>query len=345
MRSISRRSAVAGAVLLPFAATGLRAGQAAKVRFTLDWKYQGVHAWFYVAREKGYFRDEGLDVEIDQGEGSAATISRIMAGNYDAGFGDINALIAAAAQKPDQAPCMIYEMYNRGPSVLVARADGPIKTLKDIEGRTLGAPAGSASARLLPLLARLNGIDYAKINNLNIAANLQEQMLIAKNLDGILGFNYSIYINLAQAQFDPERDARWFSYSDNGLDLYSNGVMASQELIKRNPEAARGLVRAIHRGLKATIEDVDGATQTMKSVEPLLNGAVEKRRLEYTLRNVMATPWTKANGFGGVEAGKLQTSINAVVEGYGLPRTPLPSEVFDPSFLPSAQERNVSLPG
>ncbi len=345
MRSMTRRAAIAGAALLPFAAARLRAAQPAKIRFTLDWKYQGVHAWFYVAREKGYFRDEGLDVEIDQGEGSAATISRIMTGNYDAGFGDINALIVAAAQKPDHAPRMIYEMYNRGPSVLVTRADGSIKTLKDVEGRTVGAPAGSASARLLPLLARLNGVDYAKIKNLNIAANLQEQMLIAGNLDGILGFNYSIYINLAQAKLDPERGARWFSYSDHGLDLYSNGVMASQELIRRDPDAVRRLVRAIHRGCKATIENVDGAIQTMMSVEPLLNAAVEKRRLEYTLRNVMGTPWTKANGFGGVDPGKLETSIKAVVEGYELPRAPPSNEVFDPSFLPPAQERDVSLPG
>lgn len=344
MRSMTRRSAVVGAVLAPFVVTALRASQPTPIRFTLDWKYQGVHAWFYVARAKGYFRDAGLDVAIDQGEGSAGTISRIMTGNYDAGFGDINALIAAAAQKPDEAPRMVYEMYNRGPSVLVVRADGPIKTLKDIEGRTLGAPAGSASARLLPILARLNGVDYAKVSNLNIAANLQEQMLIQKSLDGILGFNYSIYVNLTQAHFDPEREARWFSYSDHGLDLYSNGVMASQDLIKRDPGAVSRLVRAIHLGLKATIEDPDGAIATMVSVEPLLNAAVEKSRLDYTLRNVMATPWTRANGFGGVEPGKLEASINAVVEGYGLSRSPRPGEVFDPRFLPSAQERILPFP-
>jgi NitT/TauT family transport system substrate-binding protein len=345
MRSITRRSALAGMIALPFVATGSRAAAPTKVRFTLDWKYQGVHAWFYVARDKGYFRDEGLEVEIDQGEGSAATIARIMAGNYEAGFGDINALIAAAAQKPDDAPRMIYEMYNRGPSVLVTRADGPIKTLKDIEGRTLGAPVGSASARLLPLLARINGIDYAKINNQNIAANLQEQMLSTSKLDGILGFNYSIYINLAQARLDPDKDVRWFGYSDYGLDLYSNGVMASPSFVKANPNAVRGLVRAIHRGFKATIDDVDGAIKTMMAVEPLLNADVERRRLDYTLRNVMGTPWTKANGFGGVEAAKLEASIKAVVEGYALPRTPAADEVFDPRFLPPTAERNLSLPG
>lgn len=346
MTRITRRSAVVGAALAPFAAPSLVFGgsRAMPVRFTLDWKYQGVHAWFYVARDRGYFRDAGLDVTIDQGEGSAGTISRIMTGNYDAGFGDINTLIAAAAEKPGESPRMIYEMYNRGPSVLVVRADSPINSLRDIEGRTLGAPAGSASARLLPILARVNGIDYAKVNNQNVAANLQEQMLIRKNVDGILGFNYSIYTNLAQAHFDPDREARWFSYSDNGLDLYSNGVMASQEFIRRDPGAVSRLVRAIHLGLKATIEDVDGAIRIMTSVEPLLNAPVEKRRLEYTLRNVMATPWTRANGFGGVELRKLQASIDAVFEGYGLSRSPQPAEVFDPTFLPPPSERGLALP-
>jgi len=344
MRSITRRSALAGAAMLPFLGKGARAAMT-KVRFTLDWKYQGVHAWFYVAKDKGYFRDEGLEVEIDQGEGSAATISRIMAGNYEAGFGDINAVIAAAAQKPELAPRLIYEMYNRGPSVVVVRADGPIKSLKDLEGHRVGAPAGSASSRLLPLLARINKLDLAAIKVDNIAANLQEQLLISSKIDGILGFNYSIYVNLAQAKFDPDKEARWFAYSDYGLDLYSTGVMASQAFIKTNPDAVRGLVRAIHRGFKDTINDVDGAIKTLMVVEPLLNADVEKRRLEYTLRNVMGTPWTNTNGFGGVDSQKLEASIKAVVEGYELPRAPMLSEVFDPSFLPPANERKLLLPG
>src|ERR1700676_3777787 len=79
-----------------------------KIRFILDWKAQGPGAWFYVARDKGYFQAEGLDVTIDEGDGSAAAVTRVMTGAYDAGFGDINAIIQNAAQRPGEQPAMVY---------------------------------------------------------------------------------------------------------------------------------------------------------------------------------------------------------------------------------------------
>ena len=127
-----KRGLAAWAVALALSVSGAAAQEMTKIRFTLDWKLQGIHAWFFWAQEKGYFAAEKLDVTIDQGEGSAATVTRIMSGAYDAGFGDANAVIQVAAQKPGEAPVMVYMIYSKAPFALLTKAASPIKTVEGL---------------------------------------------------------------------------------------------------------------------------------------------------------------------------------------------------------------------
>jgi NitT/TauT family transport system substrate-binding protein len=309
------------------------------IRFTLGWKTQGSDAPFLLALSKGYFAEEGLNVTIDQGEGSAATVTRIMGGAYDAGFGDINAIIQNAAQRPGEAPVMVYQLWNRPPFAVVTPKSAGIETPADFEGRTLGGAQGTPTTRLFPVFAKMNGIDMDTIKQENMAPNLQEPMLIRGDIDGAYVFTITSWFNLIANRQDPANDYTWFKFEDYGMDLYSNGLMVSQALLKDKPEAVAGLVRAVNRATLEVAMDQDAAMAAVVAFDNLIDAANERDRLNFALTNLMNAPETEEIGMGDLVNERLTRAIGIVVEGYGLERTPEASEIFDRSFLPPVEER------
>jgi NitT/TauT family transport system substrate-binding protein len=333
---------MAGAMALGLG-TAASAQDVTKIRFTLDWKYQAMHSWYYLAIDKGYFAAEKLDVTVDQGEGSAATVNRIMSGAYDAGFGDVNAIIQNASTKPADTPTMVYMIYNQPPFGIVLKANSPIRTPKDLEGKKLGGPTGSATTRLFPVFAKLNGVDASKIEVLNMAPNLQEQMLVQDQVNGSMIFTATSYMNLVGMKLDPDKDFRWMNFGDYGVDIYSNGVMVSPKLLKDNPAAVKGLVKAINKALMDTIANPDAAIDALMKREPLLNRDVEKRRLQYAFKNLMLSKEAAEIGFGDIKDDRMTKAIGYVGEAYGLTALPKADQVFNRSFLPPVAERTVKM--
>ena len=164
---------------------------------------------------------------------------------------------------------MVYMIYSKAPFALLVKADSPDQDHRRHRRQEARLAPGGASLKLFPLLAKKNGLDPPKVDVVNMAPNLQEQMLIRGDVDISALFTATSYMNLVALKLDPDKDFRWIYYADGGLDLYSNGVMVSQKLAKEKPEAVKGLVRAINKAMKDCLANPDAAIELLAKQEPL----------------------------------------------------------------------------
>lgn len=324
-------AAAAIGLALPLAAPA--SAQTTKLKLVLNWKYQGPQGMFFLAEDKGYFKAEGLEVTLDQGNGSGAAVPLVANGTYDVGFGDINALIELAAKKPEDAPIAVYVMFNQPPFTVAVKADSPIKTPKDFEGKTLGGAANDGALKLFPALCKLAKFDCAKVKITNMQPNLREQMLMQGQVDGVFGYVNTIRFS-AKLMGVGDDKLRYINFGDYGMDLYSNAIIVSKKLVKENPKAVAGLVRAINKGLIDSLKDLDGSVAAVAKREPLIKPVVERERFDATLKDEMNHPEIAKIGLGNVDPERLKKSIDILVDANQLPRTPAVSEIFTPQFLP-----------
>jgi NitT/TauT family transport system substrate-binding protein len=313
-----------------------------RLKMVLNWKYQGPQGWFFLSDDRGYFKAEGLDVVIDQGDGSAAAVPKVASGAYDVGFGDINAVIEFAAKNPAEAPIGVYMLYNRPPFTIAVKTDSPIKAPKDFEGRTLGGAANDGALKLFPAFAKVAKFDASKVAITNMAPNLREQMLMRGQVDGVFGYVNTIRFS-ARLIGVKDSDIRFINYGDYGMDLYSNAIIVSKKLVNEKPEVVAGLVRAINKGLIDALKDPDAAVAAVAKREPLTNVKVERERFDATLADEMNHGETATMGLGDVDDARLKKSIAILVEANGLTRTPAVEEIFTHAFLPPKADRPMKL--
>jgi NitT/TauT family transport system substrate-binding protein len=330
-------TAIATVVMVTHVTTA-SAADPVKINFILNWKWQGPQAWFFIAQDKGYFKEEGLDVQLDQGSGSAAAVTRVAGGAYDAGFGDINAITRFKAEHPENGMKAVYMIYNVPPFVIVSLKEKGIKTPKDLEGKILGASANDAAFKLFPGFVSATGIDDTKITWQHMKSSLRQQMLVRGDVDAVAGYYVTVKFGLKNMKFDPEK-ANFMFYSDHGMDLYSNAVIFSGDMIEKHPEAIKGFVRALNKAFFYVLNHQDEGIEAAMKREPLMKPEIETSRLVETIDQLILSPEMKEIGIGDVKDDRLKRSIKLVSETFGLARTPDASEIFDRSFLPSKTDR------
>ena len=329
--------------LLALAALALASPLAAQdltpVRFSLDWKCEGPSAPFFVAIDKGYFKDEGLDVTIDSGAGSRESIPRVATGAYQMGFGDLNAVVKFLDEQPDAAVEAIYIVYDKPPfAVIGRRSQGITEDPKSLEGKTLGAPPPDAAFAQWPAFVDAAGIDTSGITIESVGFPVREPMLAQGQVDAIFGFSFSSVLNL-KAQGVADDDIVPIFMADNGLDLYGNAIIVNTEWAEANPDAVKGFLTALTKGIQDTIASPEEAVKSVMSRNDIASEEVELARLEMALEDNIVTEATESDGLGDVDMERLASSIEQLKTSFEMANPPAADRVFDRQYLPPIEER------
>jgi NitT/TauT family transport system substrate-binding protein len=323
-------AAIAFAAVVPAAAE-------TPVRFSLDWNFEGPAAPFLIALDNGYFADEGLVVTIDTAPGSLEPINRVASGTYDMGFGDINSLIKFRDANPDIDLRAVFMVYNKPAFSVVGRKSLGIEAPKDLEGKTLGAPAPDGAYAQWPIFVEANGIDASAVTIENVGFPVREPMLASGDVDAITGFSFSSFINLKRAGV-PEDDIVVLLMADHGVDLYGNAIFVSQSFAEANPDAVKGFLAAFAKGLKEAIADPAAGAAVVVSHNQVADVDSETERLGIAIRDNILTDEVRANGFGTIDEGRLASAIEQIALTYEFQNAmPAPGDVFDASYLPPAE--------
>jgi NitT/TauT family transport system substrate-binding protein len=335
----SRILGLVGALVLGVAGAPSLQAQTA-VKFALDWKFEGPSAPYFVAIDKGYYKEEGLDVTIDTGPGSVAGIARVAAGTYPLGFFDINSLAKFRDQNPDKAVKAVMMVYDQPPFSIVTLKKYGISKPKDLEGKILGAPAPDGAYAQWKAFVKENGIAAEKVTINNIGFPVREPMLASGEVQAITGFSFSSYFNLLQRGVKAE-DIVVMLMSDYGLVLYGNAIMVNPDFAKANPKAVSGFVKATIKGVRDTAKDPDSAIKSVMKRNETGDEKIELDRLKMALKDNMITSWVRANGIGGVDMKRLEASIDQIAVTYDFKVKPKAEDIFTAEFLPPASERRL----
>lgn len=309
------------------------------IRFTLDWKFEGPIAPYLLADAKGYFAEEGLDVVIDSGNGSAGAVNRVATGAYDVGFADINAMIEFNVNNPDQALKAVFMVYDHPPFAIFAKKESGIRAPADLAGKTLGAPVFDSPRKTFSAFCAATGLDKDSVTWMSMDPPLREPMLLRGDVDAISGFYFTSLLNLDNLGI-PAEDLVVFRYADYGVQLYGNAIVVSPQMVAQ-PETVRGFLRAVTKGWAETLQDPEAAVAYIKQRDGLIDADLELRRLNLAIETSVATESAKANGIGAVDEKRLARAIDEAVQAFNLPSTPAPEAIFDSSFLPEKEQRMI----
>jgi NitT/TauT family transport system substrate-binding protein len=257
MNDLIRRlvSTAAAAVLAALSVTAF-AQDAVNVRFS--WKMKGEYGPLYMAQEQGYYAKEKLAVRMGEGAGAQAALGALLQGQEDVVI--LPAIFALTAIQKGM-PVKIVALYHpKTPLGIISFPDKPVKTPKDLEGKTIAHSVGETGTSYLDVFCKINNVDCSKVNKVQMNAQARMPQFLQRQVDTV-----SVYANNDLPLIEQQTKQKFvvLDMAQYGFSVPGLAAVTSDALIGSKPDVLKRWLRATAQGVADMKKDNDGATKAM----------------------------------------------------------------------------------
>jgi NitT/TauT family transport system substrate-binding protein len=304
------------------------------VKVQLDWVVRGDHAMFYVAKDKGYFEQNGIHVtDIHKGSGTPDALRLTANGDADFGFGDLPSLAVARSQGLPVVALVAVNQYT--PLAMIALAKShKLDTPADLKGLNIGIhPAGSTYIFFKSLLAA-NGMSEADVKESSVSPPYENYLLLGR-VDAVPGY-IDAEVPELEAKAGGKGSLSIMLGSKFGYDIYGSGLFTSEKMIKEKPDLVKRFVAAYVKAFNDVLADPKAAVAIVVKDNPEYAGKedVLLAQLQADIESTFSSDETKAHGLGAMSKEEWAKTLT-VLQQQGALKAPVEvGSVYDASFLP-----------
>lgn len=304
-----------------------------KVELILNFVASGDHAPYYYARRQGWYKQAGIDLNIELGQGSGVSVQRVGIGKNQIGIADLaNAMVG---RSKDADVVAVMAIYANSPYGMYWLKSSGITGPKDFAGKRYGVPPGDAGRVMWPAFARAAGIDAASVQFVNVAPLAKLQALLGKSID----FTQSFYSGHAFFAKGLGADMGFLRWKDVGINPYSNALIANGAYMKSRPAVVEGFVRVTQRAFRACWDNPDPCLQSLLADNSGLT--LEGEQATWKLvRELMDDAAFRKEALGWFEPARVASDYELVDKYFSLEKKFDPSTMFTNRFL----DKTIRLP-
>jgi NitT/TauT family transport system substrate-binding protein len=306
-----------------------------KVSLMLNWTPTADHSPIYYARAQGWYKQAGIDLDIESGKGSAVSAQRVGSGGSNIGIADLPTAMQARGKGADLTAVMV--IYANSPQGFYWLKSSGIQGGKDFPGRKIGNPPGDAARLMWPAFATKVGIDPAAVTFVNVSPPAKVAALKSKSVDIISDF-YNEH-DLKAREFGA--DLGFLPWREIGVNVYGNSLLVNSPWLAGHKELVAKFVSITQRAYGACVQTFEPCLQAlMADVSGL---TAENQRDQWNrIKTLMRDDTTQKTALGAFDAGRVKSDYALVESLIGIDKAFASETLFTNEFLDTKLKMSVN---